>query len=88
MKEQLYTIPLMDAFREKDECPSGLNNMARVYSKAIKKELISGINYMPKILYKAQELMYKYNYGGDSLNIPEICWEEAYDSILSDLELS
>lgn len=62
--------------------------MARVYSKAIKKELISGINYMPKILYKAQELMYKYNYGGDSLNIPEICWEEAYDSILSDLELS
>ena len=21
MKEQLYTIPLMDAFREKDECP-------------------------------------------------------------------
>lgn len=67
---------------------SGLNNMARVYSKAIKKELISGINYMPKILYKAQELMHKYNYGGDSLNIPEICWEEAYDSILSDLELS
>lgn len=26
--------------------------------------------------------MYSYGYGGDSMNIPEICWEEAYDSIL------
>ena len=61
---------------------SGLDSMACIYSKAIKKELMSGINYMPKILYKAQELMYSYGYGGDSMNIPEICWEEAYDSIL------
>ena len=65
----------------KEFADSGLDNQARIYSKAIKKELISGINYMPRILHKAKELMYKYGYEGDSLNIPEICWEEAYNSI-------
>lgn len=46
------------------------------------------IHYMSRILYKAQELMYKYRLEGDFLNIPEMCWENAYNSILNETVLT
>lgn len=49
---------------------------------------IGRIHYMLRILYKTQELMYKYRLEGASLNIPEMCWENAYDSILNETVLT
>ena len=45
MKEQLYTIPLMDAFREKDECPFCFIQRS-LEQHAIDFTLGSGASYM------------------------------------------
>ena len=45
MKEQLYTIPLMDAFREKDECPFCFIHRS-LEQHAIDFTLGSGASYM------------------------------------------
>ena len=45
MKEQLYTIPLMDAFREKDECPFCFIHSS-LEQHAIDFTLGSGASYM------------------------------------------
>ena len=63
---------------------SGLDEMAPIYSKTIKDELLSGYPYMPCTLEKAKALERQHNHKGDVQNISEMYWEEAYDIIVEE----
>lgn len=60
---------------------SELSARAKTFSKVIQGELLTGRNYLPLVIKKAQELSLLEEGKVDSNSIPEEYWEQAYQMI-------